>query len=160
MRAPAPGNDGMGSLMAGDACRFRVWAPNAQRVQLILNDIGAQPIGDLAAEPGTGNWSADEVDAPAGTKYQYVITNKGGPNNDNSQPWYRTDARAFQVESSAATSMGYRSRPRGVHQCTATVHDAGVRGFSDLPAAHRIVRGAQRWHRCKCIHRDIRGHHR
>jgi 1,4-alpha-glucan branching enzyme len=107
MRAPAPNNDGMGSLLTAQGCRFRVWAPNAVRVQLVLNDPSAPPVCDLAAEPGTGNWSADQVDAPAGTKYQYIITNCGGPNNDNSQPWFRTDARAQQVESSAATSMGY-----------------------------------------------------
>jgi 1,4-alpha-glucan branching enzyme len=107
MRAPAPENDGMGSLPSGQGCRFRVWAPNAQRVQLVLDNAANQPVGDLAAEPGTGNWSADQVDVPAGTKYQYIVTNMGGPNNDNSQPWFRSDARAFQVESSAATSMSY-----------------------------------------------------
>lgn len=107
MRAPAPENDGMGSLPTGQGCRFRVWAPNARRVQLVMNAINNPPAGDLGAEPGTGNWSADQVNAPPGTKYQYVITNQGGPNNDNSQLWYRTDARALQVESSAATSMGY-----------------------------------------------------
>jgi len=107
MRAPAPENDGMGSLFAGNGCRFRLWAPNARRVQLVLGNASNQPAGDLAAEPGTGNWSADHVEAPPGTKYQYIITNIGGPNNDNSQPWFRADARALQVESSAATSMSY-----------------------------------------------------
>lgn len=107
MRAPAPENDGMGSLLTGRGCRFRVWAPNAQRVQLVFEDINNMPACDLAAEPGTGNWSADQVNAPAGTKYQYIITNMGGPNNDNSQPWFRADARALQVESSAAKSMSY-----------------------------------------------------
>lgn len=107
MRAPAPNNDGMGSLPSGQGCRFRVWAPNAQRVQVILNDAQNGPAFDLASEPGTGNWSADQIDAPPGTAYQYIITNQGGLNNDNSQPWYRTDARALQVQSSAAASMGY-----------------------------------------------------
>ena len=107
MRAPAPNNDGMGSLPSDQGCRFRVWAPNAQSVQVILNDATNGPTLDLASEPGTGNWSADQIDAPPGTLYQYIITNEGGPNNDNSQPWYRTDARALQVESSAAISMGY-----------------------------------------------------
>ena len=107
MRAPAPNNDGMGSLPSDQGCRFRVWAPNAQKVQVILNDAQNGPAFDLAPEPGTGNWSADQIDAPAGTTYQYIITNEGGENNDNSQPWYRTDARALQVQSSAATSMGY-----------------------------------------------------
>jgi 1,4-alpha-glucan branching enzyme len=107
MRAPALENDGMGSLLTGEGCRFRVWAPNAERVQLVLDAANNAPAGDLAAEPGTGNWSADQVDAPAGTKYQYIVTNMGGANNDNSQPWFRTDARAQQVESSAGASMGY-----------------------------------------------------
>jgi len=107
MRAPAPNNDGMGSLPSDQGCRFRVWAPNAQRVQVILNDAQNGPTLDLAPEPGTGNWSADQISAPPGTTYQYIITNEGGANNDNSQPWYRTDARALQVQSSAATSMGY-----------------------------------------------------
>lgn len=107
MRAPSPVNDGMGSLLTASGCRFRVWAPNASRVQVVLDNIGNPPGFDLGAEPGTGNWSADEVNIPAGTKYQYIITNQGGPNNNNAQPWYRTDARAQQVESSAATSMGY-----------------------------------------------------
>ena len=107
MRAPAPNNDGMGSLPSGQGCRFRVWTPNARRVQVILNDAQHGPAFDLASEPGTGNWSADQIPAPPGTTYQYIITNKGGENNDNSQPWYRTDARALQVQSSAAASMGY-----------------------------------------------------
>src|ERR1017187_2028943 len=107
MRAPAPNNDGMGCLLTSQGCRFRVWAPNAQRVQLVFDNINNAPACDLASEPGTGNWSADQVEAPAGTKYQYIITNKGGPNNDNSQPWFRADARSLQVESSAATSMSY-----------------------------------------------------
>jgi len=106
MRAPSPANDGMGSLLSGGTCRFRVWAPNAQRVQVFGDFSGGTPI-DLAPEPGTGNWSADLILANAGDKYQYIITNMGGPNNNNSQPWTRTDARALQVQSSDPASMGY-----------------------------------------------------
>jgi 1,4-alpha-glucan branching enzyme len=108
VRVPAPLNDGMGSLPGPEGCRFRVWTPNASRVQIVLDSISNAPAFDLGAEPGTGNWSADQVtEVKAGRKYQYIITNKGGPNNNNSQTWYRTDARAQQVESSASTSMGY-----------------------------------------------------
>jgi 1,4-alpha-glucan branching enzyme len=108
MRVPAPLNDGMGSLLEATGCRFRVWAPNASRVQVVLDSITNPAAFDLGAEQGTGNWSADQV-AGIGInrKYQYIVTNEGGANNDNSQPWYRTDARAQQVESSLATSMGY-----------------------------------------------------
>jgi 1,4-alpha-glucan branching enzyme len=108
MVAPATANDGMGSLPGASGTRFRVWAPNAAAVQVVLNDAVAGPRYALGSEPGTGNWSADQIAAaPAGTKYQYIITNAGGTNNDNSQPWIRTDARALQVQSSDAASMGY-----------------------------------------------------
>lgn len=106
MRAPAPANDGMGMLLANGTCRFRVWAPNASLVQVVLGSPSATPI-NLAPEGSSGNWSADQIPASAGDRYQYIITNKGGTDNDNSQPWLRTDARALQVESSAAASMGY-----------------------------------------------------
>jgi 1,4-alpha-glucan branching enzyme len=106
MRAPAPANDGMGSQLTNGTCRFRVWAPNAQRVQVFGDFSGGTPI-DLASEPGTGNWSADQIPANPGDKYQYIITNAGGPNNNNSQLWTRTDARALQVQNSNAASMGY-----------------------------------------------------
>jgi 1,4-alpha-glucan branching enzyme len=56
MRAPAPENDGMGCLLTSAGCRFRVWAPNASAVQVILNDPKTGPTFDLAPEPGTGNW--------------------------------------------------------------------------------------------------------
>jgi 1,4-alpha-glucan branching enzyme len=107
MRAPAPENDGMGCLLTSAGCRLRVWAPNASAVQVILNDPNTGATFDLAPEPGTGNWSADQIDAKAGDKYQYVITNEGGPDNNNSQPWYRADARSLQVESSDPGAMSY-----------------------------------------------------
>jgi 1,4-alpha-glucan branching enzyme len=106
MRAPSPANDGMGSLLSNGTCRFRVWAPNAKLVQVFGDFSNGQPI-DLALEPGTRNWSADQIPAKAGDKYQYIITNIGGPDNNNSQPWTRTDARAYQVESSDPASKGY-----------------------------------------------------
>ncbi len=96
----------MGSLLSGGTCRFRVWAPNARLVQVFGDFSGGTPI-DLAPEPGTGNWSADQIPAQAGDKYQYIITNMGGVNNNNSQPWIRTDARALQVQSCDPASMGY-----------------------------------------------------
>lgn len=120
MRVPDPSNDGMGSLLdPASGCRFRVWAPNASRVQVVLNNIANPPAFDLGPEPGTGNWSADQAPGiVVGTKYQYVITNIGGPNNDNSQLWYRMDARAQQVESSVATSMESQTADLSCRPCS------------------------------------------
>ena len=94
----------MGCQLNSPTARFRVWAPNAQRVRLTLNN--AEPV-DLAPEGSSGNWSIDEVPANANDKYQYIITTRSGPDNDTSQDWYRTDARALQVESSGQQSQGY-----------------------------------------------------
>ena len=109
MRAPAANNDGMGSLLYSDGtCRFRVWAPFAQRVQVMgdFTDWNRAPL-NLAPEGTSGNWSADQISVTAGQMYKYLITNKGGPDNDNSEVWQHTDARALQVQSSSASSAGY-----------------------------------------------------
>src|SRR5919108_394530 len=59
MAAPAAKNDGMGSLLyANGTCRFRVWAPFAQRVQVMgdfirglgFNAIELLPISDTYAD--------------------------------------------------------------------------------------------------------------
>ena len=63
MRAPAI-TPGMGSFLSEEGCRFRVWAPNAKRVQ-IVGDFTSVPI-NLAPDPGTGNWSAEEIPAKSG----------------------------------------------------------------------------------------------
>jgi 1,4-alpha-glucan branching enzyme len=109
MRSPSPNNDGMGSLLYADGtARFRVWAPNASRVQLYGDFTGGLAANalDLASEPGTGNWSADQIPVTANDKYQYIITNPGGVNNI-AGTYDRTDARAQQVQSSDAASQGY-----------------------------------------------------
>jgi len=102
MRAPAANNDGMGSLLYPDGtCRFRVWAPFAQSVQVEgdFTDWRTAPLS-LAPEGTSGNWSADEIPVTAGQMYKYLITN-------NSQVLERTDARALQVQSSNSASAGY-----------------------------------------------------
>ena len=117
MRAPAPNNDGMGCLLLPDnTARFRVWAPNASAVQVIIDyPAGAQTVS-MASDPGTGNWSADQIPAAAHLTYQYRITTRPGPDNNTSQPWLRTDARAVQVESSDPTSKGYILAPFAANQ--------------------------------------------
>jgi len=99
----------MGSFLYDDGtARFRVWAPNASRVQLFGDFTGGSPANalDLASEQGTGNWSADQIPVAVNDKYQYIVTNAGGVNNI-AGIFYRTDARAQQVQSSAAASQGY-----------------------------------------------------
>jgi len=105
MPAPAARNDGMGSYLYSDnTCRFRIWAPFAQRVQLIgdFTQWHSHPV-DLALE-GNGNWSADVPGVQPLQLYKYLIHNQGGPGNDDAAVWERADARALQVEHSGATA--------------------------------------------------------
>ena len=108
MNAPAGKNDGMGSLLYSDGtARFRMWAPHAAEVQVVLDHPGPGTAFTLANEPGTPNWSVDGVPALINTRYQYSITTAPGPENDSSGPHLRTDARALQVDGSDAASQGY-----------------------------------------------------
>ena len=76
MNAPSQKNDGMGSLYySGDGtARFRVWAPFAAQIDVILDHPVANTTFALANEAGTPNWSADGIPAPPNTRYQYRIT--------------------------------------------------------------------------------------
>jgi 1,4-alpha-glucan branching enzyme len=108
MKAPSAKNDGMGSLLYADGtARFRVWAPFAQQVDVIVDNPAANTTFTLASEAGTNNWSADGIPAKVNTRYQYRITTKPGQDNDTSGPHMRTDARALQVDGSDATDQGY-----------------------------------------------------
>lgn len=108
MNAPSQKNDGMGSLLYPDnTARFRLWAPFASGVKVILDHPAAGTTFALANEHGTPNWSADGIPASVNTRYQYLITTAPGPDNDTPGPRLHTDARALQVESSDAVSQGY-----------------------------------------------------
>jgi 1,4-alpha-glucan branching enzyme len=143
--APAQ-NDGMGSLLYSDgSCRFRVWTPFASKVQLQGPGTawGASPI-DLLNE-GNGNWSGVIQGVKPLDLYQYLITNQGGPGNDNSQVWTRADARALQVQSSDGASASYVIAPfnqsnRPAFQTPAfenfilyQMHVGSVAGLNDVP---------------------------
>ncbi len=58
-----------GAALAGDGVRFRLWAPGARRVDLLLLDAEA-----LAMEPRAGGWyEATSAQADACTRYAYRI---------------------------------------------------------------------------------------
>ncbi len=76
MRAPAA-TPGMGSLLTEEGCRFRVWAPNKKRLQ-VIGEFSSTPI-DLARTLALIQWSVDPVfTAKPNDRYEHVITNWGG----------------------------------------------------------------------------------
>jgi 1,4-alpha-glucan branching enzyme len=96
---------GMGAIVHGDSCSFRVWAPNASSVSLVgtFNNWTYGQIWML--NEVTGFWSVDVSGVRAGDEYKFAIQNSGaGANNYGGGPDWRTDARSYDVPSSASNS--------------------------------------------------------
>ncbi len=81
----------MGAALAGNGATFRVWAPNAEHVHVVLN-AGAsyqpKPADELVKNSSTGHWTGFFPGVVDGTQYRYFITGKqeSGFKRD---PWAR-----------------------------------------------------------------------
>src|SRR5438477_12242527 len=86
-QAPSAPNTGMGANVSpgGGAASFRVWAPNASRVDLLVRPDAVTPFASLPLEPdalGSAYYSADVTGVAPGHRYRFQITNShSGPNN-------------------------------------------------------------------------------
>ncbi|MBZ4416267.1 alpha-amylase family glycosyl hydrolase [Myxococcus sp. RHSTA-1-4] len=88
---------GMGAIPYDGGTTFRVWAPNAQRVQ-VVGEFSHWHAVELAREP-SGNFSRDVPGARNGQQYQFIIQGKYGD-------WrWRNDPRAADVTSSTGNSV-------------------------------------------------------
>jgi 1,4-alpha-glucan branching enzyme len=88
---------GMGAIPYDGGTTFRVWAPHAQRVQ-VVGEFSNWHAVELAREP-SGNFSRDVPGAWNGHQYQYVIQGKYGD-------WrWRNDPRAADVTNSTGNSI-------------------------------------------------------
>jgi maltooligosyltrehalose trehalohydrolase len=111
---------------------FRVWAPRARRVEVVLpagESGGEEPGGrsvPLAAEPEADGYHAAEVaDAPPGCLYRYRLTDPDGRRVERPDP-------------------ASRSQPRGVHGPSAVVAPAPAQpsagaGWAGLPLADHVI---------------------
>jgi hypothetical protein len=115
--SPSAPTSGMGAnfLAPGGAVAFRVWAPNASAVQLLLwsSDTSAWVPLSLHADDATGNyWSADVSGVSPGAQYRFQMTNDPtkGPNNPGGN-FEHVDPRARQVQTADLASPGYVVSP-------------------------------------------------
>ena len=60
-----------GAQVDAEGTSFRVWAPRAQRVEVLFNESNRLPLGMTRDERGF--FSARSAQAPAGTRYQYRL---------------------------------------------------------------------------------------
>src|ERR1700687_2561763 len=83
---------------------FRVWAPNASSVKVLLQPDSPTPAVSFVLAKDAGNpayWSVDIADAVAGHLYQFAIQNRGGDKyNPGGLPLLRADPCARKVLSS------------------------------------------------------------
>src|SRR5947209_7701167 len=102
LRRHEAGGRVLGATISGDRTTFRLWAPNAVRVQLELYLSGGTERHELVPDPtAEGMFIADLPDVPAGRRYRYRLD--GGD--------------AFPDPCS-------RSQPEGVHGPSAVVDPA------------------------------------
>ncbi|HEV3049595.1 MAG TPA: alpha-amylase family glycosyl hydrolase [Longimicrobium sp.] len=93
----------IGAWLTLDGCFFRVWAPNATRVTVLIQDPPAWEF----AEPGTeqdlvesgGYWSGTVPDVTAGKLYRFRIENPNA-NGAEASPLHRLDPAARDVRHS------------------------------------------------------------
>ena len=105
---------GMGArLLPGGGTSFRVWAPNAERVQVAgsFTDWAARAV-DLVHE-GSGYWSGDVADACYLDEYKYLLTHQN-------QTLWKNDPYAREVTSSIGNSVV-------IDPAFEWTHDAGFR---------------------------------
>ena len=96
----------LGAVLAADklSTAFRVWAPYASGVTLMIQPDAATAQTSFALAPDAANsayWSAEILGAAPGHLYQLAIQNRGGDQYDpGGLPLLRTDPCARQVTSS------------------------------------------------------------
>ncbi|MFL6130018.1 MAG: alpha amylase C-terminal domain-containing protein [Mycobacteriales bacterium] len=84
----------MGATLVGDGATFRVWAPGADRVAVVLDGAGAgaradpPPEQDLLKDPATGHWTGYLPGVADGTLYRYLVAGPGGSGLKR-DPWAR-----------------------------------------------------------------------
>ena len=102
----APSNStALGADLLADksSSSFRVWAPNASAVTVMLQPDSATAPTAVSLQPDTSSpayWSADVAGVAAGHLYQFSIQNRGGdPFDPGGPPLARADPCARQVTS-------------------------------------------------------------
>ncbi|HLZ80531.1 MAG TPA: alpha-amylase family glycosyl hydrolase, partial [Ktedonobacteraceae bacterium] len=99
---------GVHLLPDGAGANFRLWAPNASAVNVLLSTNVDDPFTSHPLERdqiSPGYWSGNIRGVVAGNAYQFEITNRGGSKcNPGGPPFLRTDPCARHVTSSDPAS--------------------------------------------------------
>ena len=91
-------HEGMGVIPLDTGAAFRVWAPNAEFVNVAGTFNGWSSSAAPLVHEGNGHWSADLRSPVIGDRYQYVFRTGG-------EETWKTDARSRDVVSSVGNSI-------------------------------------------------------
>lgn len=72
----APHLSSLGAHLGEDNCSFRVWAPHAQRAQVLIQEAQLQPRRYALTKTGDGYFVGTVPDIQAGTLYRYSLENQ------------------------------------------------------------------------------------
>jgi 1,4-alpha-glucan branching enzyme len=116
VKAPSEPNSGMGAnlLSGGQQASFRVWAPDASDVRVLLRATDADSYQTLPLTADVGNqeyFSADIAGIDEGHQYRFRITNSGVGDNNPGGIFERIDPYTREVESAEASAPGYVVHP-------------------------------------------------
>jgi 1,4-alpha-glucan branching enzyme len=98
----------MGCHLVEDGARFRVWAPNAERVS-VIGDFNRWDLRANALDPrsdGSGIWETFVPGVAHGTAYKFRIVGKDGYEADKADP-FAFFAEAPPLTASRAWSLDY-----------------------------------------------------
>lgn len=93
-------HNGMGSIIHTGGVAFRVWAPNAEAVEVVGDFNQWREGSHLLESEGNGNWYTDIPAAEPGQEYKYIIHYQGNR-------LYRVDPYSRQVVNSVGNSVIY-----------------------------------------------------
>jgi 1,4-alpha-glucan branching enzyme len=78
----------MGATLVEGGATFRVWAPGADRVAVVLDGAAGGRPADLVRTAGTGHWTGYLPGVADGTRYRYLVSGPGGSGLKR-DPWAR-----------------------------------------------------------------------
>jgi 1,4-alpha-glucan branching enzyme len=116
LRAPSGPTSGMGAnlLPQGAGASFRLWAPNASAVDLLLQPNASTPAVSVPLQMdarGSEYFSADISGVKAGDYYRFQITNNGIPPNNPGGLFERIDPDARDIDNPDAASPAIVADP-------------------------------------------------
>lgn len=133
------GENDLGAVYAPERTMFRVWAPEAQQVKLLLYPAGNDtPVKESCVmEPGEGGtWCYTKQGDCAGVYYTYLVTGRDGRQQEAVDVYARAvgvnGRRAMVVDLSGTDPAGFRQdnyrNPESI--ADAVIYEGSVRDFT------------------------------